>query len=198
MEFPWHLLEGQIHVLRGRLSLPASVLLPGLHQEVLSAPLQSPPPLLLLFLLVPPLIRGLRTSRTLRGGLLGGAGTAETRTRPKLWKLQSDGLLTPTVFGLKMDFQTWKVLHLEESLCLGDHVSQALRGGQVLAQVPLVGPSQAVLPATGPAASTENPSYSSGVWRFAFSTFPNSNCGRPDSITTGSLEASDEFDRRGR
>lgn len=47
-----------------------------------------------------------------------------------------------------IDFQIWNFPHLEESLGLGDHVSQALGGSQVLAQVPLVGSSQAVLPAT--------------------------------------------------
>ena len=46
------------------------------------------------------------------------------------------------------------VLYLEESLGLGDHVGEALRGRQVLAQVPLVRTSQAVLPVTGPAAAT--------------------------------------------
>lgn len=46
------------------------------------------------------------------------------------------------------------LLYLEESLGLGDHVGEALRGGQVLAQVPLVRASQAVLPVTGPAAAT--------------------------------------------
>lgn len=35
----WHLLEGQLYVLWCWVSLPASVLLPGLHQEVLRAPL---------------------------------------------------------------------------------------------------------------------------------------------------------------
>lgn len=63
----WYLLEGQIYVLWRWVSLPASVLLPGLHQEVLSAQLQFSPPLFLFFLLILSLIRGLGT---LRGGVL--------------------------------------------------------------------------------------------------------------------------------
>lgn len=78
---PRHLLEGQVHVPWKRVSLPASVLLPGLHQEALSAPLQSPPLLLLLFLLVPSLIRGPGPSRALGGRVL--------RWAPELWKLKS-------------------------------------------------------------------------------------------------------------
>lgn len=80
---PRHLLEGQVYVprSRSRVSLPASALLPGLHQEALSAPLQSPPPLLLLFLLVPSLIRGPGPSGALGGQVL--------RRAPELWKLKS-------------------------------------------------------------------------------------------------------------
>lgn len=158
---PQHLLEGQIYVLWGRVSLPASVLLPGLHQEVLSAPLQSSPPLFLLFLLVPSLIRALRPSRTLRGGVLWWVGTAQTLTGPKLWKLKSDVFFFLIVSFFKIDFQIWIFWHLEEPLSLGDHVSQALGGCQVLAQVPLVGSSQTVLPVARPAAVTQNPFCSS-------------------------------------
>lgn len=44
--------------------------------------------------------------------------------------------------------------YLEQSLDLGDHVSQALGGGQVLAQVSLIRAAEAVLPVTGPTATT--------------------------------------------
>ena len=47
------------------------------------------------------------------------------------------------------------VLYLEESLGLGDHVGQTLSSRQVLAQVPLVRPTQTVLPVTRPAAATQ-------------------------------------------
>lgn len=127
------------------------VLLPGFHQEVLRAPLQSSPPLLLLLLLV----RGLRP---LGGRVLCWVGAAETLTGPKLRQLKSDGFFFKTWNGVLFEiaFQTRSSTHLEESLSLGDHVRQALGGRQVLAQVPLVGSSQTVLPATRPAALTEN------------------------------------------
>lgn len=51
------------------------------------------------------------------------------------------------------------VFHLEEPLDLSDHIGQALGRSQVLAQVPLVWPAQAVLPVTRPAAAAQEQKY---------------------------------------